>query len=144
MRRSDFDEYGISFFTFEEVASVAGNMEEFGKVALPLIATLDRTRRAVGQPIRIIRLTHGKSRNFLHGDGLAVDFACDAGPNETYRASVDGGFSGIGVYRNRGRVFSYHGDIAPGPCRRWVASKDANDNWQYKGMIQPCLFEGGA
>ncbi len=139
MKSIDF--YDLPNFSFNEVCQHYYNKgfkhasPEIKKIKKQLFIKLQKVRTQIGRPIKINRITEGRSKYPTHRNGLAIDWRVGGkgrvNYNKVLQACLDAGFKGIGFYPHWRPSPGFHCDIIPGGARVWKRLK----NGKYVGLI---------
>jgi hypothetical protein len=117
MNKKDF--WRTPDFTYKEVVA---SKADATRVKVFVLVKLQSVRTELGVVTRICEngLNSGKHISVTHGDDDAIDFYFDhyIDPITVICAMIRAGFTGIGVYKNVGGYYSYHGDVGEG-FRQW-------------------------
>jgi len=130
MKKSDF--WRTPDFSYKEVEATGSNVEG---VELLAMLTVQKVRTDLDVVIHLCKngLNSGYHLSKTHPNGDAVDFYFDhyIDPIVVVIAMIKAGFTGIGVYRNVGGFYSYHGDIGE-VFRKWF--REYKDDGTHKDM----------
>ena len=128
-------EFNISCVDYDNIVSTGANV---GTLNIGFFVKLQRFYDIIGTEFYIMKngLNSGKhTPDGAHYDCLAGDLAfyVEVDPYKVYKAAVQAGFLGIGVYWN-GKVYSFHLDTRAS-FGSWGAKK-VNGSWQYYGLFR--------
>jgi uncharacterized protein YcbK (DUF882 family) len=135
----DFEWYGITKFTSEEVSNTGADV---GIVKLALMQALQKFRmdERINRVVVLLPggMTSGAHQAPEHARGEAADisFRITQTPpiTDVVNAAHQAGFRGIGVYHN-GSAYSFHLDVGE-TYRSWSAFKRHGDTrWTYGPMF---------
>lgn len=139
MKRIDFK--NLRNFTLQEIRQHYYSKgfkwanPEIHKIKKQLFIKLQKVRTQIGRPIKINRITEGKSKYPTHENGLGIDWRVGGkgrvNYNKVLQACIDAGFKGIGFYPYWAPSQGFHTDIIPGGVRVWL--RDAAG--VYRGLI---------
>lgn len=126
----------LNHFTASEIEKTGAFIED---VKYELMYNTNRLRELIGKPIILLPngLTTGKHKSEYHIIGEAVDFYIeDLTDKEAvmvcFLASAIG-FRGIGVYKNKKGVYSFHMDLRS-KFGIWKGIKNKSNTWKYKDL----------
>lgn len=132
---NDFE--NIKYFTINELQSV----DNVKNINAELIFRLDRLRGLIGKPIKILSINGGEhTPNSYHYQKKAIDFYIGTDITDVEALHIIMllayvGFVGIGVYKNKLGIYSFHADLRDGKLTTWKGIKDRNNKWIYSQLF---------
>lgn len=144
MNIKDFVNFKINNFLPDEITATGAHLKD---VVVNLMVAYQKYRLLMDRPIVLLQggLTTGKHYSPMHPAGLAGDSTFqDDHPvsfKRVYRAAMDAGFTGIGIYHN-GAAYSVHLDLRPNHVHwvGWKRHRETKWHYEYNFMVDPKLF----
>jgi len=140
MEKTDFKKHNIDNYTPEEVRDTGAML---GDVQLRLMISLQTFRTILDRRVGLLGngMTTGSHKAKEHPRGLAVDCFLypddgDINTSELFKAALESGFKGIGIYWN-GIQYSFHLDLRS-VYGFWGGYKDSAKGvktWQYTSLL---------
>lgn len=138
MRLEDFDK--LKNFNYDnDFKQVGGNLSEMDFEVYRRLQSL-RDSLPAGNYIQVLSANSGgHSSNSFHYKGMAIDAfipLVNTRIDRVFELAIEAGFKGIGIYKNRAGVYSFHFDIRDS-YTFWRGTKAGTQtSWNYDDLVK--------